>query len=70
MTTLAALKILNALLALGATALPIARQWGQVMQRAQEQGRPINAEEWQGAIDAADATDARLARIIAQKAAQ
>lgn len=70
MTALEALKILNALLMVGKNALPIARKWGQTMQRAQEQGRAINEDEWKAAIDAADQADSRLARIIREKAVE
>jgi len=62
--TLHAIRALNAMLALGAAGLAAAQRWGRVIQRAQEEQRPISAAEWDAIRAAADRSDARLAQAI------
>ena len=61
---LQAIQILNALLSVGVTALPIAQKVGQVIQKAQEEGRDISQEEWDTILDEADQADIKLAMAI------
>lgn len=61
---LQAIQILNALLALGATALPVAQKVGQVLEDAQRENRDITRAEWDAIVDDADQADIKLALAI------
>lgn len=69
MTTLQAIRALNAALMFGVNGLVVARHFGQVIEQAQNEDRDITDEEWQEAVASADAADAALAEAIREAAA-